>query len=113
MYKYYIDVLRVLDGDTIDAMVDCGFNIWIKKRIRFMGMDAPETRTRDLEIKKQGFICKDRLVEILEANNMKAELISHGVGKYGRVIGVVRVKSHMDSLNDILVSEGLAVRKDY
>ena len=109
MYKYYIEVLRVLDGDTIDAMVDLGFDMWTKKRIRFLGIDAPETRTRDLEEKARGIICKDRVSELLEANDMKAELISHGVGKYGRVLGVIRIKSHKETLNDILQTEGLAV----
>ena len=108
MYKYYIDVLRVVDGDTIDAMVDLGFDIWIKKRIRFLEIDAPETRTRDLEEKAKGIVCKERVVELLNANDNKAELISHGVGKYGRVLGVIKIKSHRESINDILVSEGLA-----
>ena len=108
MYKYYIDVLRVVDGDTIDAMVDLGFDIWTKKRIRFLEIDAPETRTRDLEEKAKGIVCKERVVELLNANDNKAELISHGVGKYGRVLGVIKIKSHRESINDILVSEGLA-----
>jgi micrococcal nuclease len=108
MYKYYITVLRVIDGDTIDAMVDLGFDTWVKKRIRFMGIDAPETRTRDLEEKARGVVCKERVREILRDNEMKAELISHGVGKFGRVLGVIRVKSSKDSLNDLLVAEGLA-----
>ena len=109
MYKYYIEVLRVIDGDTIDAMIDLGFNTWVKKRIRFMGIDAPETRTRNAEEKIAGYKCKERVVELFEAHNNKAELISHGVGKYGRVIGVLRVKSHRETINDILVAEGLAV----
>ena len=108
MYKYYIECLRVLDGDTIDAMIDLGFNTWVKKRIRFMGIDAPETRTRDAVEKVAGYKCKERVVDLLEANDNKAELISHGVGKYGRVLGVIRVKSHRESINDILISEGLA-----
>ena len=68
MYKYYIECLRVIDGDTIDAMIDLGFSTWVKKRIRFLGIDTPETR----------------------------------------VLGIIRVKSHRDSINDILVAEGLA-----
>jgi micrococcal nuclease len=108
MYKYYIDVLRVVDGDTIDAMVDLGFDIRIKKRIRFLEIDAPETRTLDLEEKARGIICKERVIELLNANDNKAELISHGVGKYGRVLGVIRIRSHRETINDILISEGLA-----
>jgi len=108
MYKYYITVLRVIDGDTIDAMVDLGFDIWIKKRIRFLGIDAPETRTRNAEEKKRGLLATERVREVLRENEMKAELISHGVGKFGRVLGVIKVKSSKDSLNDLLVAEGLA-----
>lgn len=112
MYKYYIEILRILDGDTLDAMIDLGFNTWVKKRIRLMGIDAPEVRTRNAEEKVAGYKCKERITELLEANGNKAELISHGTGKYGRVIGVIRVKSHMETVNDILVAEGLAVKSD-
>tara|TARA_R110002110_G_scaffold211268_1_gene423928 strand:+ start:389 stop:730 length:342 start_codon:yes stop_codon:yes gene_type:complete len=108
MYKYYITVTRVIDGDTVDAMVDLGFDIWIKKRIRFLGIDAPEVRTRSAEEKSRGILCKERVREILRENEMKAELISHGVGKFGRVLGVIRVKSSKESLNDMLIAEGLA-----
>ena len=53
-YVYRGKLDRVVDGDTIDAMIDVGFNIWVHKRIRFVGMDAWESRTRDLEVKKKG-----------------------------------------------------------
>ena len=49
MYTYGITVTRVVDGDTVDAMIDLGFDIWINKRIRFVGIDAPETLTRNAE----------------------------------------------------------------
>ena len=51
MYTYKIKLDRVVDGDTIDAMIDLGFDVSIKKRIRFMGINTPESRTRDLEEK--------------------------------------------------------------
>ena len=51
MYTYNIEVLRVIDGDTIDANIDLGFDVKIKKRVRFMGINTPESRTRDLEEK--------------------------------------------------------------
>ena len=54
MYNYKISVLKVVDGDTIDAEIDLGFDIKVKKRIRFLGMNAPESRTRDLEEKARG-----------------------------------------------------------
>ena len=61
MYKYNAKLDRVVDGDTIDAMVDLGFDIWTHKRIRLLGIDAPETRTKDLEEKERGFETKNRL----------------------------------------------------
>ena len=53
MYNYQSKLIRVIDGDTIDAMVDLGFDIWIKVRIRLYGINTPETRTKDLKEKKQ------------------------------------------------------------
>ena len=108
MYKYYITVTRVIDGDSIVADIDLGFNLKLNRHIRLMGIDAPEIRTKDLEEKAKGARCKARLVELLDFVDNKAELISHGLDKYGRVLGVVRVKSHRDSLNDLLVLEGVA-----
>ena len=66
MYKYNAEIVRVVDGDTVDAMVDLGFKIFKKIRIRLYGINTPETRTRDLEEKKRGLAAKDRLIEILK-----------------------------------------------
>jgi len=57
MYTYNAKVDRVIDGDTLDALVDLGFDTWKKVRIRFQGIDAPESRTRDLEEKKRRISC--------------------------------------------------------
>jgi micrococcal nuclease len=65
MYTYKAKVVRVVDGDTIDALIDLGFDIHKKIRIRMVGMNAPESRTRDLEEKKRGLAAKARLKEIL------------------------------------------------
>ena len=54
LYRYDAKLLRVVDGDTADAMIDLGFNTWVKKRIRLAGIDAYESRTRDKEEKKKG-----------------------------------------------------------
>ena len=61
MYKYKAKVIRVIDGDTLDAMIDLGFDTWVKKRIRLAGIDAYESRTRDKEEKKKGLAAKARL----------------------------------------------------
>ena len=61
-YIYRAKLDRVVDGDTVDALIDVGFDIWVKKRIRFMGLDAWESRTRDLEEKKKGLAAKARVI---------------------------------------------------
>ena len=105
MYKYNAKLDRVVDGDTIDALVDLGFNTWKKVRIRMMGMNAPESRTRDLEEKKLGLAAKARLIEML--GDGEFTLQSHGVGKYGRCLGEV-FKNNDVSLNKQLIKEGHA-----
>ena len=64
MYQYKVKLDRVIDGDTIDCMIDLGFDVSTKKRIRFLGINTPESRTRDLEEKKRGLEAKARLKEI-------------------------------------------------
>ena len=61
-YLYKINVTRVVDGDTVDAEIDLGFDIVLSKRIRLHGIDAPETRTRDKEEKKKGLAAKERFM---------------------------------------------------
>jgi len=105
MYKYNAKLDRVVDGDTVDALVDLGFNTWKKVRIRMMGMNAPESRTRDLEEKKLGLAAKARLIEIL--GDGEFTLQSHGVGKYGRCLGEIFRESDV-SINRQLINEGHA-----
>ena len=66
MYEYNVEVLRVIDGDTIDVMIDLGFDVWVKNRLRLEGIDAPETRTRDLEEKKLGYAATDEVKRLNE-----------------------------------------------
>ena len=115
MYTYKIKLDRVIDGDTIDAYIDLGFDIHVKKRIRFMGINTPESRTRDLEEKARGLAAKDRVKCLLEGCNT-IQLNSHGVGKYGRCLGELHLyvvdgqeKLTLESLNELLIKEGHAV----
>jgi len=112
MYEYKITLDRVVDGDTIDAYIDLGFDITTKKRIRFAGINTPECRTRDMEEKQRGIAAKIRLTEILE-NATVIHLDSHGVGKFGRVLGQLHVDSEhsisMIDVNQLLIDEGHAV----
>ena len=84
-YIYRGKLERVVDGDTIDALIDVGFDIWLKKRIRFQGMDAWESRTRNLEEKAKGLEAKARLIELIDKVSDKPgyfRLRSFGLGKY-------------------------------
>ena len=87
-YGYSCKLERVVDGDTCDALIDLGFNTWAKRRIRFKGVDCWESRTRDLEEKKKGLAAKAYVKDLLEnSDDGKFSIISHGKGKYGRVLG--------------------------
>jgi len=130
---YNARLIKGVDGDTADAWIDLGFSISVKKRIRFMGVDTWESRTRDLDEKKKGLLAKARNKELLEQGVFK--LRSFGTGKYGRVLGEVFVspdfvgehitecisnpENKIDlssdgwvSVNDILMEEGHAYEYD-
>ena len=101
-------MIRVIDGDTIEALIDLGFEIAIRKTIRLHGINAPETRGGLKKEKEAGLRSKERLKELLEASNGDFILISHGVGKFGRCLGELYIKEHETSLNQQLINEGLA-----
>ena len=113
-YIYRAKLDRVVDGDTVDALIDVGIDIWFKKRIRFMGLDTWESRTRDLEEKKLGKLAKERTRQLLEDVSSKSgyfRLISHGLGKYGRVLGelfVMDKDGKQWNVNKTLIAEGHA-----
>ena len=110
MFEYNAVLDRVVDGDTVDATIDLGFDTWKKTRIRFYGINAPESRTRDLEEKKKGLAAKERLIEILKVNDNKFVLKSHGVGKYGRCLGELYVETLGEvSVQQTLINEGHGV----
>jgi len=110
MYVYKAKLDRIIDGDTVDAVIDLGFDVSVHKRIRLAGIDTPESRTRDLEEKKRGLASKARLEELLEGGEFVLE--SKEVGKYGRVLGtlIVYPKDNLPlNINETLVKEGYAV----
>ena len=120
--EYQCELIKVVDGDTIDCYIDLGFNLKTKKRIRYMGIDTWESRTRDLDEKAKGLLAKARNKELLEAGVFK--IVSHGTGKFGRVLGEIfvspeavgheiseaidRSSDGLVSINDILIEEGHA-----
>ena len=113
-YIYRGKLERVVDGDTIDALIDVGFDIWIKKRISYSGIDTWESRTRDLEEKAKGLEAKARNKELLMEISSKSgyfRLKSYGVGKYGRVLGEIFIEDKdgkQYNINQTLISEGHA-----
>ena len=113
-YIYKGKLERVVDGDTIDALIDVGFDIWVKKRIRYKGIDTWESRTRNLAEKAKGLEAKARNKELLEVVSDKPgyfRLKSYGVGKYGRVLGelfIMDANGVEMNINDTLVQEGHA-----
>ena len=112
-HNYSAKLVRVVDGDTADAMIDLGFDTWVKKRIRFMGVDCWESRTRDLEEKKKGLAAKEFVKKLLEySDEGKFSIISHGTGKYGRVLGEIFVKGNEQSVNELLKENGHAYEYD-
>ena len=91
-------------------MVDLGFKTWKETTIRFYGINTPESRTRDLEEKARGKAATARLCAILDKNDGKFVLKSHGVGKFGRCLGELFVDSLGDvSINTQLITEGHGV----
>ena len=113
-YIYRAKLDRVVDGDTVDALIDVGFDIWFKKRIRFKGVDTWESRTRNLEEKALGLKAKARTKELLEKVSSKSgyfRIKSYGLGKYGRVLAdifIVDKDGKQWNVNETLISEGHA-----
>ena len=114
MYEYKCKILRVVDGDTVDIDIDLGFGIWMhKERVRMMGIDTPESRTRDKVEKAFGLASKARLKELLPVGSiqvLKTEIDKSGEdkkGKFGRILGDFLVDDRRAT--DILIEEGHAV----
>ena len=116
MHEYRCRILKVVDGDTVDVDIDLGFDIWMKnERIRLLGIDTPESRTRDKEEKKFGLLAK-KIVETFMPVGSKQTLVTKkdGTGKFGRVLGKFIVYDAKNDcythLNDYMVREAYAVK---
>ena len=105
-FVYQAELDRVVDGDTIDIILDLGFDVKLhKQRVRLHGIDTPESRTRDLAEKKVGLAAKERLQELCVG---KFKIKSLGKGKYGRILGIPYTEDGED-ICQILIKEGHAV----
>ena len=93
MYEYNAQVLRVVDGDTVDVLIDCGFSTFRKERVRLYGINAPESRTRDKEEKKKGLAAKERLDQLITNTD-----------------GVIWDEDKKKNFNNMLVAEGHAIK---
>jgi micrococcal nuclease len=103
-------VLKVVDGDTIDADIDLGFSISLEKRIRLSGIDTPESRTTDKREKALGLESKDWLKNRLEFAKdivIKTQL-PDSTEKYGRILGKLYINNEETSLNEQMINEGFA-----
>ena len=120
MYEYRARVLKVVDGDTVDVDIDLGFGVWLKdERVRIMGIDTPESRTRDKVEKKFGLAAKARLKELLGPTPILKTQVGKGgedmKGKFGRILGDFIVADGYGGyengslVTEIMIAEGHAV----
>ena len=108
MYEYRCNITRVVDGDTVDAEIDCGFDIIYKSRIRLYGIDTPESRTRNLDEKARGKLASQFIKDkIAEAKLVKVKTKLDKKGKFGRVLGSI-IADDLD-LNQTMIGKHLAV----
>jgi micrococcal nuclease len=111
MFEYYVKkVENVVDGDTIDVVIDLGFDIMFASRVRLAGIDTPESRTRDLAEKAFGLESKEYLKKILK--DAKSVIIKtekmNSTEKFGRVLGWLYVNGDTESVNDKMINDGYA-----
>jgi micrococcal nuclease len=111
MYEYYVrKVENVVDGDTIDVLIDLGFDILFSSRVRLAGIDTPESRTKDLKEKALGLESKEYLKKALKDAKsvvIKTEKMDSSE-KYGRILGWVYINGDTVSLNDMMINDGYA-----
>ena len=120
MYEYGLKLDRIVDGDTVDGLIDLGFGISVKKRIRLLGINAPETRlqrkikdeAKRMAEKELGLRAKDKLAELLHNKDIIIQTKLDKTGKFGRVLGTLIVVENESKLNinDFLLLKGY-VRK--
>ena len=111
MYEYYVrKVEKVVDGDTIDVLIDLGFDILFQSRVRLAGIDTPESRTKDIKEKALGLESKEYLSKhIKDAKSVviKTEKMN-STEKFGRILGWIYVNGDTVSLNDMMINDGYA-----
>ena len=105
--EFHVTITKVVDGDTVDVDIDLGFSTVLKKqRVRLMGIDTPESRTRDLVEKIYGKAAKAHLKKLLSEGDIT--LVSHDKGKFGRILGELFVSNGETS---VLADERVSVNQ--
>ena len=108
MYEYNCEVTRVVDGDTVDVIIDLGFDISYSSRVRLYGIDTPESRTRDKDEKARGLISKDFLKSWLDKGQVVIRTKKDKKGKFGRILGEMIVED--TNINELMIEEHHAVK---
>ena len=108
IYTYRAKIIGVYDGDTVTALVDLGFGITNKIKVRLKGINTPELRGAE---RAQGIISRDFLREKILNKDIVIETFKDKKGKYGRYIGTLWIND--ENINELLVEQGLAEKKDY
>jgi micrococcal nuclease len=111
MYTYFVrEIKSVVDGDTIDVVIDLGFNVLFEQRVRLAGIDTPESRTSDKFEKSLGIESKDYLKKQLK--DAKSIIIRtekmDSSEKYGRILGWLYVNGESESINNKMINDGYA-----
>jgi micrococcal nuclease len=111
MYEYFVrEVKTVVDGDTIDVIIDLGFDILFSSRVRLAGIDTPESRTTDKNEKVLGLEAKEYLKKQLK--DAKSVVIRtekmNSSEKYGRILGWIYVNGESESINNKMINDGYA-----
>lgn len=109
MYEYRCKILRIVDGDTVDVDIDLGFGIWMhKERIRILGIDTPESRTRDLEEKAFGLAAKQYVKDLMPIGSQQIiKTEKDKTGKFGRVLGDFIIEGKL--LTELMIENNHAV----
>ena len=111
MYEYKAKVIKVVDGDTVDVDIDLGFGVWLKdERVRIMGIDTPESRTRNKAEKVLGLAAKKRMKELC-GKEIYVESLNRGkLDKYGRLLANMFTKDSKENICKTLIKEGHAIK---
>ena len=108
-YSYRVkSIVKIIDGDTFDCIMDLGFDVLLEARVRMAGIDTPESRTRDLEEKKFGLLAKEWLISHLNDDIIISTELDNEKGKFGRVLGTVWAEG--TNINEKMIEEHMAVR---